>query len=926
MKKSVLTLLLCPFLMFIISIESKAQNVFSGEPIQVVGSFNGYSTTPYNSDYRTSVYRKVSTNVNNPNDGRGQWATTINVQNSGGNVTPINMPGGGGNGFLFISGPSGNRFQNKWVFSGTASGTVGAINGISAFNTGNDMGLNMNNTGRYTFVFNDVGYTADNAKYYVGFTSNNPVTVANGGVTYSGGQPTVAITTSATPSAGENVFIRYRVATNDFTSSTSIVQATGSGTTWTATLPSQTCGATVFYYIYTSTRTLTQINSDSETDRTLATLRYNDNSGSNYSFTVSPIPTAGITNNSATTVLSCSQSSINITATGGATYTWNNGLGAGATKSIITAGTYTVTATGANGCTATASIVVTGIVTPQTDFYLDSDNDGFGSGTPISACTNPNPSLYVTQNGDCDDTKNTVFPGATEICWNNILENCNGTLSQGCAPIEVNMATANNSVLPSFAIAVAALPYSYSGTTSYRFSITNNETAVTLEVMSPTRFVTIPSSIRNNNSSYNITASAVVNGELVPYAGNTITVLSPVIGLVNLSPTSCGVTLANMSSTISSNPGLNATAYTFRARLTSDNGPMPTYRYTNASSSRFTSLNSFVDLLKQYNTSYSIAVQYEYIDVISGLPTLSEYGDECTVTTPTIPLIGLSSPSCGTSVTRLGATISATPGTGALQYEFRIRLTSDTSPMPMYYYTNPNASRFSSLSAFQGITYSYVTQYTISVRYKTLFNGLEIWSDFGPECTITTPVFPVTEVQPTQCGGIANLDDILNIIPYPGFPTYRITLWEQVGENLILVGTIFRDVPNFKLNMFNGTQIDKNYSISISIRINNTFGPDGKSCDISTFPAVLSKIADQPFKAVAYPNPFINDYQLKIKSISTSTVAITVYDLLGRVVETRNLKSNEFENTTFGGNYPSGIYNVIVVQENETQSLRIIKR
>ena len=78
------------------------QNIYFGEPVQVVGSFNGYNVNPYNSDYRTTTFRRVSTSSSFPTDGRGQWATTINVQNSGGNVTPVNMTGGGGNGFLFI--------------------------------------------------------------------------------------------------------------------------------------------------------------------------------------------------------------------------------------------------------------------------------------------------------------------------------------------------------------------------------------------------------------------------------------------------------------------------------------------------------------------------------------------------------------------------------------------------------------------------------------------------------------------------------------------------------------------------------------------------------------------------------------------------------------------------------------------------------
>ncbi|MFY8089821.1 MAG: hypothetical protein ACOVMI_01105, partial [Chitinophagaceae bacterium] len=151
----------------------KSQNIFSGEPVQVVGLMNGYSTATA----ANSTFRRVSVSSGTPTDGRGQWFKTFNAQSSGGDVTNTNMNGGSGNGFLFISGPSGNRFQNKWVFSGVGQGVVNAINGISAFNSGNDMGLNMSTAGRYTFVFSDVGYTGTNARYYVGYTSSAPVTV-----------------------------------------------------------------------------------------------------------------------------------------------------------------------------------------------------------------------------------------------------------------------------------------------------------------------------------------------------------------------------------------------------------------------------------------------------------------------------------------------------------------------------------------------------------------------------------------------------------------------------------------------------------------------------------------------------------------------------------------------------------------------------
>jgi len=70
-------------------------------------------------------------------------------------------------------------------------------------------------------------------------------------------------------------------------------------------------------------------------------------------------PTAGITNNTGVSQLTCSVTSISVTATGGDSYSWNNGLGNNASASIVDPGTYTVIVTGANGCTSTSSITIT---------------------------------------------------------------------------------------------------------------------------------------------------------------------------------------------------------------------------------------------------------------------------------------------------------------------------------------------------------------------------------------------------------------------------------------------------------------------------------------------------------------------------------------------------------------------------------------
>jgi hypothetical protein len=278
-------LLLTLALFGIIQAESFSQNIFSDEPVQVVGSFNGYNTASTSN----TTYRKVSTTVNNPTDGRGQWAKTVNAQPVGGDVTNTNMPGGPSNGFLFISGPASNRFQNKWVFAAVAQATVDQVNDITNFNNGNDMGLNASTSGYYTFAFSDVGYTATNAKYYIGYTTNAPVNVTwnNSTVDPVFGTVNVSINTSATPSAQERIFVRYTTGT-DFTSSSQVVEATGSGTSYNAVIPfiPGTNGQVVRYFIFTSTRPASFFNTTGgaadETLKTLSTLRYDDQNGLNF--------------------------------------------------------------------------------------------------------------------------------------------------------------------------------------------------------------------------------------------------------------------------------------------------------------------------------------------------------------------------------------------------------------------------------------------------------------------------------------------------------------------------------------------------------------------------------------------------------------------------------------------------------------------
>ncbi|MHC1775295.1 MAG: hypothetical protein AB9834_07725 [Lentimicrobium sp.] len=77
---------------------------------------------------------------------------------------------------------------------------------------------------------------------------------------------------------------------------------------------------------------------------------------------INALPIAGITNNTGLTVLTYLLTSISLTATGGGTYSWDDGtniVGTDANLIVTLPGNYTVTVTDANGCIDTESILIT---------------------------------------------------------------------------------------------------------------------------------------------------------------------------------------------------------------------------------------------------------------------------------------------------------------------------------------------------------------------------------------------------------------------------------------------------------------------------------------------------------------------------------------------------------------------------------------
>jgi hypothetical protein len=96
-----------------------------------------------------------------------------------------------------------------------------------------------------------------------------------------------------------------------------------------------------------------------------------------------------------------------------------------------------------------------------------------------------------------------------------------------------------------------------------------------------------------------------------------------------------------------------------------------------------------------------------------------------------------------------------------------------------------------------------------------------------------------------------------------------------------------------------------------------------KKGGVSLRSAIMEEHRDG-FVVKVSPNPSPNYFELKIEGNTGNKVKVSVYDLLGRVVETRpSIQSGQ--TLRLGASYAPGIYSVEILQGAQKQILKLVK-
>lgn len=370
----------------------------------------------------------------------------------------------------------------------------------------------------------------------------------------------------------------------------------------------------------------------------------------------------------------------------------------------------------------------------------------------------------------------------------------------------------------------------------------------------------------------------------------------------------CNGMLASIDSQIVANIVTGAQGYHWK--VTTMSGPSAGQIQELDTALRVMRLTQLVNY--RFDTQYKIEIGVYYAGYLQPYNV-----NNCTVTTPaaTTQLTV-----CGQSITQLTNAIYANLVPFAAGYRFRI-----TDPTNIANTTVLERSiREFKMSQITDFVVQYNKQYNVEVSVRNTDGS---WLPYGGVCQVTTPAFPTTSLQDSQCEDypVPNNNTLIYAISYPGAIAY---VFQVSGPGLASPLEVTKNTRSFTLNDFPGLIPGATYNVKVRLIFNLTDpdGPFGKTCRIVT-PGLSRTVSDKSgFDVVAYPNPFSQEFGFSAVTSSAEAFAIKVYDMTGRLLDNVQVKAAEFQTYQLGAGYPSGVYNVIVSQGNNAKTLRLVKR
>lgn len=381
----------------------------------------------------------------------------------------------------------------------------------------------------------------------------------------------------------------------------------------------------------------------------------------------------------------------------------------------------------------------------------------------------------------------------------------------------------------------------------------------------------------------------------------------PIVGITKIQASQCGAIGLTTSEEIRATPVANSSGYRFKIYDASGLTLLATLDRS-AAFFRFSQFNYV------YGATYSIKVQ-----VKAG----SNYGPEgaaCMVTLMDLPVLVLNETSCDAIGVMPFEPVRSANVSGASSYRFKIYDATGSTLIA-------TLDRPAAFFRFSQIDFVYGATYQVGVQVEQ--DG--VYSAEGATCAVTLTDIPVISLLDVYCGAVGvtstqevRASNVTNVFEY------RFNIYDETGGTLI--ATLDRPASMFRFSEFSYMD-GATYLVTAQAKQGAVYGIEGPACSvtlgsqaITTKQGGAKEVYAMDFKAIAYPNPFADNFMLAITSDSDASVQVRVYDMIGKLLEDKTLSASEIQTYEVGNRFPAGVYNVIVTQDSNVQTLRVIKR
>ena len=131
-----------------------------------------------------------------------------------------------------------------------------------------------------------------------------------------------------------------------------------------------------------------------------------------------------------------------------------------------------------------------------------------------------------------------------------------------------------------------------------------------------------------------------------------------------------------------------------------------------------------------------------------------------------------------------------------------------------------------------------------------------------------------------------------------------------------------------------GYTFDTTYQVRVQVIRGAEYGVEGTACSITVIKEEPTRVVsnngviktNMVSELTAYPNPFSTTFSITPLEGETATLFYQVYDVTGKMIESRSVEGSEIAQHGIGEYYPTGMYLVIVRQGATTQTFKMVKQ